>query len=735
MKTGPRASALAETCRRGLALQQSGRLREAEQIYREILAAEPNHVDALHLLAIVMLQTARPESAVELLHRLISMDSRNGDAYYNLGYALFSTGRVAEAVESYGEALQRNPGDIRILIGRANAQLELGQPEAAVADCNAALAIEPQSAELFNNLGNALHALQRYGEALASFDRALALAPGYAQALNNRGNVLRDLRRYDEALVSYESISGEAPEYAEARNHRGNVLQDCKRYDAALASYDEALAIRPDYVDALVNRGSLLRDLKRYDEALASYDAALALAPDSADALSFRFDLKARCCDWSDWDAQSRALANRALAGFPVLPFVMLSAVDSPAVHSRAAAAYAGRYHAPARAPRPPSVLTPRKRLSVAYVSADFRAHPTAYLAAELFERHDRGKFEINAISLSGSDASPIRKRLEQGFDRFVDVASRSDEEVAALLRDLEVNIAVDLMGYTQDCRLGIFACRPAPLQVSYLGYPGTVGADYIDYIIADRYVIPTDAQGWYAERVAYLPDCYQVTDSTRVMPEAMPQRSEVGLPAQGFVFCSFNSVHKITPAIFDVWLRLLRRIDGSVLWLYADNPRARGNLIRMAAAKGLAAQRLVFADFAKYDQYLARFRLADLFLDNLPYNAHSTASDALWAGLPVLTCSGQSFPARVAGSLLNAIGLPELITHSMIEYEDLAVELATDGKLLAAIKAKLRQNARTCPLFDTARFCRHLEAAYITMWERHARGEGPQSFAVEPVV
>jgi predicted O-linked N-acetylglucosamine transferase (SPINDLY family) len=352
-------------------------------------------------------------------------------------------------------------------------------------------------------------------------------------------------------------------------------------------------------------------------------------------------------------------------------------------------------------------------------------------LIAGLFEAHDRTRFDITAISIGPDSNDEMRARLRSAFDRFVDVRYKSDQEVALLLRELEIDIAVDLQGFTQHCRPGILSHRAAPVQVNYLGYPGTMGADYIDYIIGDRCVIPPEHHPGYAEKVVYLPDCYQVNDSKRRIAARTPTRAELGLPEKGFVYCCFNNNHKISPRVFDVWMRLLNKVQGSVLWLLEDNKTVARNLRQEAERRSIASGRVIFAPRVKMEEHLARQRLADLFLDTLPYNAHVTASDALWVGLPVVTHIGGAFAGRVAASLLNAVGLPELLTSSWEDYEALALKLATSPAMLADIRAKLALNRTTHPLFDTGRFRRHIESAYVTMWERYQRGEPPVSFAV----
>ncbi len=369
--------------------------------------------------------------------------------------------------------------------------------------------------------------------------------------------------------------------------------------------------------------------------------------------------------------------------------------------------------------------------MRLAYLSADFREHATAFLAAELFERHDRRRFDLYAISWGRGDGSALRKRLERAFDRFIDVRDSSDLDVAREMRDLEIDIAVDLNGFFEGCRPGILARRPAPIQVNYLGYPASMGADYIDYIVVDPFIVAPDQQQFFAERLAFLPECYQPNDRLRPIAEHTPSRRDCGLPDRGLVFAAFNSPYKITPAVFDIWMRLLQSVPSAVLWLLRDNPWVEGNLRREAQARGVASERLVFAPRAYLPDHLARHRLADLFLDTFPCNAHTTASDALWAGLPLLTCAGRSFAARVAGSLLHAIGLPELVTTSPADYEALALALARSPERLAALRDRLRANRATSPLFDAGRLARHLEAAYLEMYRLHQSGMAPRSLAV----
>jgi predicted O-linked N-acetylglucosamine transferase (SPINDLY family) len=757
---------LPDAIRQAVELHLGGRLAEAEGLYKAILTANPDHFDALHLLGVIRYQRGETAEALRLITAALAIKPDSAEALVNRGNALQALSRHEEALASYDRALATKPDYAEALNNRGNALQNLKRHGEALASYDRALAIKPDYAEALNNRGNALQDLKRHEEALRSYDRALAIKPDYAQALNNRGNALQELKRHEEALASYDRALAIMPDYADALYDRGNALKELKRHEEALASYDRALAIRPDHADALVNRGNTLQDLRRHEEALASYDRALATKPDYAAALNNRgnalsalsrheeaikdleralgldpgYDYtagylvysKLHCCVWDTFEAEAARLAADVQAGKrTAVPFALLAVSPSPADQLRCSQIFVRDRYPPSLSPVWRGERYRHDKIRVAYLSADLRDHAVAYLTAGLFELHDRSRFETIAMSFGPDSPGEMRTRLSAGFDRFIDVRQKNDHEVAAMLRDLEVDIAVDLMGFTTDSRTGIFALRPAPVQVNYLGYPGTMGADYIDYIVADRWVIPEEHQRYYTEKVVYLPDTYQVNDSKRRIAERTPSRDELGLPETGFVFCSFNNNYKITPFMFDIWMRLLRRVEGSVLWLLAGNAAVVRNLRREAEKRGVTPERLVFASRVRFEDYLAQYRVAGIFLDNLPYNAGTTASDALWAGLPVVTCAGSAFAGRMAGSLLNAVGLPDLVTRSLEDYEALALKLAKDEKALAEIKSRLTRNRETCPLFDTDRFRRHIEKAYVTVWERYQRGEPPASFAV----
>jgi protein O-GlcNAc transferase len=715
-----------------LALQEKGDLEQAERLYREALALAPERPSVMNNLATVCLALEKPSEARILCERLLELNPQDETALLNLGNCHGKLGSARDALHWYDKALSVNPEYGDALNNRGNALLELKRAEEALASFERALAVMPGHAEAFNNRGNALLELDRPDEAMASYERALAINPNYAEAHYNLGGALVALARPEEALARFDRALALRPDYAEALNNRGIALLALKQPEQALASYDRALSIRPDYADAINNRGDALQALGRREELVECYRRLLALNPEYDYARGLLLRAQLQCCDWSDYDINVARIADDVRAGKRAdVPFDFLVISESADDQLRCARTFAADKSPAATQPLWRGERYRHDRIRVAYLSGDLRGHAVAYLIAGLFEAHDKSRFEITAVSLGQEDDDDMTKRLRAAVNRFIDVRSKSDQEVALLLRELEIDIAVDLQGFTKHCRPGILSRRAAPVQVNYLGFPGTMGAPYMDYIIADRTVIPSEHHSCYAENVVYLPECYQVNDSKRRIATHAPSRAEAGLPEEGFVFCCFNNNHKINPRAFGVWMRLLNGVENSVLWLLEDNQAAAGNLRRQAERGGVAPGRVIFAPRVKMEEHLARHRLADLFLDTLPYNAHVTGSDALWTGLPVLTHMGHAFPGRVAASLLKAVGLPELITRSWEEYERLALVLAREPARLAGIRARLTQNRATHPLFDTDRYRRNIEAAYVTMRERVQRGEPAASFSV----
>lgn len=748
-------------------LHQEGKLQQAQQLYQQVLKMQPGNGDAWLLLGLVAYQTRQADRAIELINQSIQINPENVAAHSNLGVILNSLKQHQAAVQSYDKAIALRPDFVDAYVNRGNALCELCQFQAAIDSYSKAIALKPDHAEAYFNRGNAmgeikqhqaaaesfrqavflkpdfakahfnlglvLNDLKQYQNSLECYDRAIAINPEYAHAWYNRGNVLRTLRLHESALESYNSAVAFKPDYAEACYNRGNVLSQLGRHQEAVASYDHAIAITPDYVHAYTSRGAALCKLGQYHLAIASYGQAIDIQPGLASAEAERFYVRMKICDWTDMQNQFLQIRNGIEQGSTsVQPFDVLVLSDSLPLQRKAAEIWAKEVH-----PANPAlgVISKRARdqkIRLGYFSADFHNHATAYLMAELFELHDKNRFELIGFSFGPDLQDEMRQRVSALFDQFLDVRSRTDEEVAKLSRQLGVDIAIDLKGFTQDERAGIFACRAAPLQVSYLGYPGTMGVDYIDYLIADPTLIPPESRGHYAEKIAYLPHSYQVNDSRRKISDKTFCRDELGLPASGFVFCCMNNSYKISPATFEGWMRILHRVTNSVLWLLEDNPEATVNLRRVAEKSGIDPHRLVFAQRVPLPEHLARQRAADLFIDTLPYNAHTTASDALWVGLPVLTCTGEAFASRVAASLLNAVGMAELVTSTQQAYEDLAVELACQPDRLKVIRGKLAANRLTFPLFDTPLFTRHIENVFLQMIERQDAGHPLSHLYVE---
>ncbi len=854
----------------GWALHQQGQFGPAWGIYQQVIAAAPQHFDALHLTGIIAAQARFYDQAVELIGRAVQVQPGNAAAHYNLGNTFGELKRYHEAVASYDRAIALDPAYADPYNNRGNALWSLKQYKAAIESFDKAIALKPDYAEAYTNRGNALRDDKALEAALASFDKAIALRPAFPEAYNNRGNALRDLKRYDEAVADYDKAISLRPDYAEAYNNRGNALQSLKRQDEAAASYDRAIQLKPDYADAYYNRavslrflkqpaaalenynqaaelspdraeafhgrglaradlkdyigaiadydraielkpdyaeaynnrGAALGDLHRHAEAIASYDSAIAikadypeaynnkgvalkelkqdeaalasydkaveLNPDSAEAYNNRGILlgdmrrnaeavasyaraleinpsyaflfgsllhtKMHICDWRGVEADVATLKAKIARGEQAAsPFHVLALIDDTDTQVKSAQIWTQkerpRNPALGPVPRPPR----HQKIRVGYFSMDFRNHPTSLLLAGVIDAHDQDKFDTYAFSYGIDTQDRMRKRMEAGFGKFFDVRGVSDIEAVSLARECELDIAIDLAGYTNDSRTGIFALGAAPIQVNYLGYPGSMGADYYDYIIADSVVVPDDQRQFYAEKVVQMPYSYQSNDMTRHVGERVITRAELGLPADSFVFCCFNNNFKVTPDVFGVWMRILKQVPKSVLWLFEDNAAAADNLRREAEHHGIDAGRLVFAGRVTHGDHLARHRAADLFLDTAPYNAHTTASDALWVGLPLLTCPGRSFPARVAASILGALQMPELIADSWADYEAKAVILAQNPLMLADIRQKIARNRVAAPLFNARLFARHVEDAYRQMFERHHAGLPPDHIKVAP--
>lgn len=764
----PAGISKAEAIRRAMTLHRSGKLEEAARLYRAILAAAPNDFDALHLLGVLLSSRRQSAEGIELIKRALALQPEFAGAHNNLGTALLAAKQTQQALASFQRAVELKADFAEAHSNLGNALADLGRREEAVASHRRAIALKPDYAEAHNNLGNVLIALGRFDEAAEACQRAVKIRPEYAKAHNNLATAHTRQRRDEEAIPAFRQAIAANPDFAEAYCGLGNALLALRRHDEAVVALERAVRLRPDDADAHISLGSALSAQRQMGNAAAAYRRAIALQPDNAvahhnlgNALAAAGELEAaaasyrhaseamtddghallqyvqvskQMCAWRQAAPHSEAVLERARDGnLNGPPYPILAIADDAAVQQAAARAFVRHRIGSGYPALWNGESYKHRRIKLAYFSFDLREHSAARQIVDLIERHDRSQFEVFAVSCGPDDKSALRRRVSQACDHFIDAWPLADAAIAKKLRALEIDILVDLDGHTEESRSRALAWRPVPAQVAYLGYPATMGADFIDYAIVDRTVVPEEQGPFFSEKLIYLPDCFQVSDSKRPVPLAPPPRAKLGLPDNALVFCCFNNSFKLTAAFFEVWMRLLAAVPGSVLWLVADNRWAEANLKGEAHRAGIDPARLIFAARVDYPSYLSHQRAADLFLDTSPYSGGATCNDALWYGLPVITCSGSSYASRMAGSQLKAIGMPELVTHSLAQYEELALALAGSPARLASLKGQLAHNKTSTALFDTERFCRNVEAAFGEMWRVSEAGEQPSSFSIEP--
>ena len=766
-----------------IAFHQQGKLDQAEEICRQLLEVEPRSADVLHLLGVIAHQTGHNQRAVEMFDLAIEIDQYGlgnhynkgvalqelkqfersvasystaislnpefAEAYSNRGIALQELKQFDSAVASYDKAISLKPDYVEAYSNRGIALQELKQFDAAVASYDKAISLNPEFGEAYYNRGNALQELKQFDFAVANYDEAIALKPGYVEAYSNRGISLQELSQCEAAVASYDKAIALNPDYAKAHSNRGISMHALKQFHLAVASYDKAIALRPDYAEAYYNRGNALQELKQFDAAVASYDKAFDLNPSLDTLLSVRQYSKFFICDWGDLAKNLLVCESEiALNKTTVAPFAALIFFDKPELHLKSSKIFMESKYPKNKALGEVSRRTDGGKVRIGYYSADLHYHPVAIWLAEQLDNHDKSKFELFAFSYRSDIQDPMRARLEASFDHFIEVDKMSDLQVAQLSRELGIDIALDLMGFTGDCRAGIFASRAAPIQVSHLGFPGSMGAEYIDYVIGHTPSPDEDLEElarnrqFMTEKIAYVPSTFTY-DRQRQLSDEPLTRSQFGLPETGFVFTCQNGCQKLMPEVFGVWMEILKAVPGSVLWLLKPNETAVKNLIKEANARGVEAERLIFTarevvsidqERARIGRYLASYNLADLFLDTWPYNAGTTAIDALWAGLPVLTKEGKAGVARMAAGALRGIEVPELITRTPQAYQELAIELAHNPEKLKQIKGKVQANRLTSALFDPVGNTRHIEAAYTMMYERYQAGLAPEHLYVASV-
>jgi predicted O-linked N-acetylglucosamine transferase (SPINDLY family) len=717
----------------GKTLANLNKEHDAVDCYDKALSIDNRLVGGWSNKAFALFKLEKYQDSLNCYDEVIALEPNNPIAWSEKGAVLHALQRYEEAIFNYDKAITINPSLAAAFLNKGAALKELKRNQEALSLCKTALNLDPNMPEAWLNAGINFRELKQFDNATYHLDQALKLNPKLANNWSSKGLVLHELKRRQEALHHFDRAIELNPNYAEAWNNRGLTLNELRRYEEALNSFDRAIELNPNYAEAWSNKGGIYREFSNYISAIECFKKAYALKPDIDWAIGDCLYATLSICLWEDITKLHNNIACLLKNNHKtIIPFALLALVDDPLLHKKASEIFT-RSKCPANLALGPVTTYPKhQKIRIGYFSANFYNHAVGFLMAELFELHDKNQFELIGFSFGRMPKDETQKRIAAQFNHFYEVENMADTEIVQLSRSLNIDIAVDLMGFTQDARTGIFTQRAAPIQVNYLGYPGTMGADYIDYIIADTTLIPPELQQYYSEKIVYLPNCYQVNDRKRPIADKQFTRQELGLPEAGFVFACFNNNFKILPATFNVWIKIVNAVEGSVLWLLADNPSAKQNLLQEAQAGGLDPKRLIFADRMPLPEHLARHRQANLFLDTWPYNAHTTASDALWAGLPILTLIGASFASRVAASLLNAIGLPELITKTQEEYESMAIKLALNPQQLMHIKEKLNANRLTAPLFDTPLFTKHLELAFTKMHEQHHAQLAPDNLWIQ---
>lgn len=704
---------------------QNGNLNTAERLIGQVLQLHPKNFDALHILGVIKGVQGQHDEAKKLFEKAILINPQNNFVHFNYAKALSEMGKDEQALSHFQTATRLAPGHVEAWLAYGKSLAKLGKTEEALQCFEQALSQNQNSIEAWINRGLSLMQLKRFEEAKGSFENALNMNMSLAEVWAYRGNTCLELSNNQESLQSFDRALALDAGSVYAHYLRGNALTALRDFDGAIVAYSKAIELDSNHAGAYNNRGYAFLELKEFKKAIADFQTTLNLVQEAPYTLGALAYAKLRTSEWSNLEQILGAIHGGLLAGAKVSsPFPILSLLDEPILQKTGAEIWMNEKYSYIRSQKPQLQSLEGRKIRVGYFSADFREHPVAFLTAELFELHDKERFEIYAISLGPQVDSPIRQRLEKSFDRFVEAEQLPDQEIAALSRSLDIDIAVDLGGLTAGGRSAIFAHGAAPVQVNYLGYPGTMGSSAYDYIIADQNLIPeTDAQ-FFSEKVAYLPVCFQPNDRKKEVAEHLQSRAQWDLPEQGFVFCCFNNAYKINPPVFSAWMKILLAVKGSVLWLSEDNAEVSLNLRNEALKHGVDAGRLIFAQRTEsMAEHLGRQKLADLFIDTWPFNAHTTASDALWAGLPVLTREGKSYSSRVAASLLRALNLDRLITNTTEAYEALAIDLGNNPHQALELKRMLTENKLTSRLFDTPTYTRSLENAYQQMMQQKSQG------------
>jgi len=700
-----------------LQLHEKGKIQDAIRLYLKILKNKKNDSQLLYLLGTAYIQIGNTNLGIEQLKKSIFLKPENLFAHSNLGNAFKDLKRYEDAIASYNKAIEIDINYAEIHNNKGNALKSLERYNEAIESYDKAIKIKSDYAFAYNNKGNALKNLERYDEAIESYDKAIKINPNYIEAHHNKGNILKDLKRFDESISSYDKAIEINPDYYFSFNNRGIIFQHLNHFEKALASYDKAIEINPNYPETYNNKGNILKELKRYDEALTCYEKAIKLKSDFDYMLGKVLNLNMFLCNWIEFDSLIKEINNTIVKKSKVIePFTFLGLIDNPVFLKLSSEKYIKNNFKKDLEIQSLAKYTNHKKPRIGYFSADFHNHATLHLMMDIFKNHNKSNFDFYGFSFGPQNNDIWNSQVKNYFLKFEDVSNISDKEAAYLSRKLEIDIAIDLKGLTSNSRSGIFSYRAAPIQINYLGYPGTTGADYMDYIIADEVIIPKESSNNYTEKILYLPDCYQPNIKKREISKKSFKRSDFGLPENSFIYCCFNSNYKITPHIFNIWMNILKAVPNSVLWIYKTNETASKNLIKESKAKGVDPNRIIFASYLPNDEHLKRISFADLFLDTFPCNAHTTASDSVRMCVPIVTLIGKSFASRIAASILSCLDMKELITRDEKEYQNLAIDLARHPKKINEIKDRLIDAISSSPLFDSSKFTKNLENIYLQL-------------------
>ena len=706
---------------------------ECEKICIKILKETPNNFEVINLYAVLLFQKKNYKEAITFFNKAIKINPSRPDLYNNLSIALFQEKKFKEAIISWDNAIKIKPDYAEAFFNKGNVYSIIKDYKNSIKNFEEAIKIKKNYKEAFSNLGNVYVEMKDYERALEKFNLSIQINPINPIEYNNIGNIYFELKNFKKALENFDKALNIDRNFALSYYNKAKIYKEINNNEKAVINYEKAILLNKNFSEAYKNLGNVYLDLKILDKSIYNHQKALKINPNISFLEGTILQSKCGICDWENFSENKNLLEKNIFSGKKSSnPFSTLLMYDSPRLHKKSSKIFFESEYNRNSFKEILKELPSNKKVHIGYYSSDFHNHATMYLMANLFEMHDKSKFQTHAFSFGQDDNSEIRNRVSKTFDKFLDVRLKTDEQIVDMSRELKIDIAVDLKGFTLNNRFGIFVKRCAPIQISYLGYPGTMASDCIDYLVADRTLIPEENKKFYTEKIIYMPNTYQVNDPTLKVSKKKFERKELGLPENGIVFCCFNQNYKILPDMFSIWIEIIKKVENSVLWLMSDNPISETNLKKKFIKNNISENRLIFASRMPHREHLSRLKLADIFLDTFPYNAHTTASDALRVGLPVVTLKGQSFASRVASSLLNSLDLNELITNSDNEYKKLAIKIAENLSLLQEIKKKINSNISNKPLFNAKLFTQHLEKAYLIALQRLKKNKSVDDIEID---